>query len=179
MRKLLRIIKRIFSGCYEAISSKYEADYIKTKQELFQAEIAIFAADSYKGAVDLKLKNLEGKTVGVTNGYEYGEEYSTNKNLKTDTAPTDILGLKKLAAGRTDFFLIYSKVADYIMKENPDLKGKVKRVGTVTVDKLYLTFSKKHKDGKKFADLLDKGLEKIKSDGTYKKIEDTWATKLK
>jgi len=166
-------------GCFNsAWVPKYEADYIRTNEQLFDAEIAIFAAaDSDKK--DLKVSDLEGKTVGITNGYEYGAEFSENKKIKTDVANSDILGLKKQAAKRTDYFLIYSKVADYLLKENKDLQGKVKRVGTVTVDKLYLTFSKKHKDGKKFAALMDTGLKKIKADGTYKKIQDEWNAKLK
>ncbi len=159
---------------------EYDENFIKTKSHLFEAEIAIYSSSTYSGKMGLKVSDLEGKTVGITNGYEYGAEFGANKKIKSDSAKSDILVLKKQAAGRTDFALLYSRVADFLLKENKkEFDGKIKRVGTVVVDKLFLSFSKKHKDGKKFADLFDKGMDAIKANGTYKKIEDNWATKLK
>lgn len=163
-------------GCFNTSwVPAYDADMIKTKEHLFEGEIGIYAPSTYTGPSDLKVASLEGKSVGITNGYDYGTEFAANAKIKKDIANTDLLSMKKLSAGRTEFGLYYSKVADNVVKENKkDLEGKVKRVGTVTVDKLYLSFSKKHKDGKKFADLLDKGLATIRGNGSYQKIQDKW-----
>lgn len=165
-------------GCFDSTwMPEYNASYHKTNEYLFEADIGIYAGiDSKKDG--LKVKDLEGKTVGITNGYEYGAEFGANQAIKKDLANTDLLGMKKLSAGRIEYALFYTKVADYLMKQNGDIKGKIKQVGLVTTDKLYLAFSKANKDGKKFADLLDKGLSEIKKNGTYKKIQDNWATKL-
>lgn len=167
-------------ACFDTSwTEKYYADFYQPKHPLFEAEIAIYAASTYNGKTDLKVPDLEGKMVGITNGYEYGNEFSANKKIKTDTAATDLQGLKKLIANRTDYFLIYTKVADYLMKENKELQGKVKRVGLVTVDKIYLTFSKTHKDGKKYSEVFDSGMEKLNANGGLKKIYDDWNNKLK
>jgi polar amino acid transport system substrate-binding protein len=167
-------------GCFDTVRlPEYDASYLFTKEQLFEAEIGIFAPSTYKGPEGLKVKDLEGKTVGITNSYEYGAEFGANNKIKKDLANSDLLSMRKLAGGRVEFALYYTKVAESVMKENKaDLGGKVKSVGTVTVDKLYLAFSKAHKDGQKFTDLLDKGLTEIKKNGTYKKIQDDWAKKL-
>lgn len=167
-------------GCFDSTwLPEYDANYIKTNDFLFEAEIGIYAPGDYSGKGGLKVKDLEGKSVGITNGYEYGAEFGANKAIKTDVANTDLLGMKKLSAKRVDYALFYTKVADYLLSQNADLKGKMKLVGIVTIDKLYLAFSKKHKDGKKYSELLDKGLAEIRKNGTYQKIQDTWAAKLK
>lgn len=155
-----------------------EADYIWPKNFLFTASIVFYGpASSTESGVTVK--SVEGKTVGVTNGYEYGTEFDTNKNIKKDAAVDDKTMMRKLAAGRTQYGAIYEKVAKVVISENKaDLEGKVKQVGVITSDNLYVAFSKTHKDGSKYRDLLDKGLEKIRSSGEYKKIEEKWDKKF-
>lgn len=160
-------------------NSDLEKDYIFHKNELFTANIVI-AGPASSSESGLATKSLEGKTVGITNGYTYGNEFDMNKAIKKDPAVDDKTMLKKLAASRTQYGVIYDQVMRSIVSENKaDLDGKIKIVGNVTSDKLYISFSKVHKDGAKFAQIFDKGMDAIKKSGEYKKIEDKWAAKLK
>lgn len=160
-------------------NQELEKEYIFHTNELFTAKIVIMApANSTDSGLTTKL--LEGKSVGVTNGYTYGNEFDSNKAIKKDPGVDDKTILKKLAAGRTQYAVIYDQVAKSLIAENKaDLDGKLKQVGQVSEDKLYISFSKTNKDGAKFAALFDKGIETIKKNGEYKKIEEKWAAKLK
>ena len=51
------------------------------------------------------------------------------------------------------------------------IKGKIKIVGLVETSVFYLNFSKSHKDGQRMADIFEKGMKKIKSNGVYSHIE--------
>lgn len=155
-----------------------ENDYLWPKNSLFSAAIVLYAPASSNES-GLSVKDVEGKTVGITNGYEYGTAFDTNKNIKKDAAVDDKTMMRKLAAGRTQYGAIYEKVAKVVISENKgDLEGKVKQVGVITSDNLFVAFSKSHKDGAKYRDLLDKGLEKIRASGEYKKIEEKWDKKF-
>lgn len=160
-------------------TSLNENDFVWPKEDLFQANIVIFGPASSTES-GLTVKSLVGKSVGITNGYEYGSEFDGNKDIKKDPAADDKTLLKKLANNRTQYAVIYDKVAKSVISENSaELSGKVKQVGTVTSDKLYISFSKSNKDAVKFRDLLDKGLAEIKKNGEYKKVVDKWDAKLK
>ncbi len=85
------------------------------------------AADRKGGAVEFeKLEDLKPYRTGATLGYSYGAEFDAV--LKTmpyvDTASSDILNYKKLAAGRIDIFPGNEIVAKGIFKRNPEFKGK-------------------------------------------------------
>jgi len=167
-------------GCFDTNNSdpNYQADFVYHKEPLFIGRIAVYAPAAFSGTVDVK--GLEGHSVGVTIGYSYGVAVDSNTKIKKQPAETDIQNLMKLAAGRVEFALLYDKVADTLVAENKDkFAGKFKAVGVVSEDGLYISFSKIHPKAAEAMAAFNKGMSTIRSNGTYKKIEDDWNAKLK
>jgi polar amino acid transport system substrate-binding protein len=115
----------------------------------------------------------------VTNGYTYTDSFDINPGIQRDVAPGDLQSLKKLAMNRIEYAVIYDKVAQLILTENPDLRNRIKPVGTLTQFGLYVTFSRVHPEAERRCTQLSEGLVKIQSDGTYARIESDWAAKLR
>jgi polar amino acid transport system substrate-binding protein len=162
------------AGCFDAArNAAMENDYLWHAKALFNGKINIYASsDSTESG--LTSKSLEGKTVGVTNGYEYGDEFDTNTKIKRDVARQDELGFKKLLAKKIPYMVAYEKVANAIFAKNPEFAGKFKAIGMTADPGLYLAFSKKHPDGAKFVTKFNQGFEAIQKNGKYKAIEAQW-----
>lgn len=162
------------AGCFDAArNSTLEADYLWHAKPLFNAKINIYAtADSKESG--LTTKSLEGKTVAVTNGYEYGDEFDTNTKIKRDVANQDEQGFKKLMANRVPYMVAYEKVANAVFAKNKEFTAKFKAVGITADPGLYIAFSKRHPDGAKYLEKFNQGFDTIVKNGKYKAIEAQW-----
>ena len=65
--------------------------------------------------------------------------------------------------------IIYDKTASVLLKEL-GLEDKIEMVFQNETTPIFLAFSKKNPKSQYYVDKLDKGLAKIKKDGTYQKI---------
>ncbi|UYL10739.1 transporter substrate-binding domain-containing protein [Bdellovibrio sp. SKB1291214] len=163
-------------GCFDTLINKDTKDkYIFHPTALFQADMLIYGRIDEK--TGLKLEDLEGKTVGTTLGYTYPSVFLNNKKILTENGPTETSQLQKVAAGRVRYAILWGLTAESIFNKHPELKKKVKLVGRISRDNLYVNFSKTHKDGAKYAAIFEKGLQTIISNGTYLKIEDEFRKK--
>ena len=164
-------------GCFDTLKDAATRDaYLFHEQPLFKATIAIYAPASFAGSVSAR--QLAGHSVGLTNGYTYGDDVERNPAIRRDMAPNDLLTLRKLLAGRTEFALVYTRVADWLQLQNPDLRGGFRQVGTLLEDGLYLSFSKAHSEAPDAVRQLNRGLAKIRANGTYARIEADWQRRL-
>lgn len=164
-------------GCFDSIySSKLAQNFLFHQEPIFQAQIGIYAlSDSLES--NLTDVSMRGKVVGVTHGYTYSEDIDRGISIQREVAPTDHSNLRKLLIKRSDYAVIYTRVFDYLMVKFPgEFKGKVKRVGTIAEENLFVSFSKQRPDAVKYADLLDQGLRKIRSNGKYAKLEQKWSS---
>ena len=83
-----------------------------------------------------------------------------------------------LANGRLQYGVVWGMPGFDILKKNPNIASKVKAIGKISTDALYINFSKKHKDGARMADIFEKGMQAINADGTYKKLEAEFKKKV-
>ncbi|MFC4161737.1 substrate-binding periplasmic protein [Chitinimonas lacunae] len=162
-------------GCFDAArNSLLEERYFWHRQPLFRARVQIYAP-SHSRDSDLTLRQLEGRVVGVTNGYEYGEEFERNPRILRSVSNRDEHSFRKLLARRVDYVIAYEKVAEYLMAENAaDFRGRFKPVGVVTEAGLYIAFSKKHPDAPHYLEKFNRGLDAIMRNGKYRQIEASW-----
>lgn len=123
--------------------------------------------------------DLVGRSVGITNGYTYADAFEHMPGINRDISSTDLQTLKKLAVGRIDYGVIYEMAANYLISQNADLRGRVKMVGVLADEPIYISFSLKHPAAALAAEQLDRGLEAIMADGTYEKIWSDWHQRLK
>lgn len=165
-------------GCFDSADvPELRKEFVFHKQPLFNAEIAIYTLAGNEGGKPLTVADLKNKTVGITNGYTYGAELEDDASIKKDTAPSDLVNVRKLLAGRVKYSLVYTRVMDSLIASNAaEFQGKVKQVGSVTKHGLFVTFSPKKPESKRYAELLDKGLNTIRGNGVFADIEKKWQT---
>lgn len=166
-------------GCFDTIIDEtVKQTQVFPAEPMFKAKLLIYGPASSTES-GLKVKDLAGKTVGIVNGYTYGDEFEASKDIKRDVAPQDINNFKKIAAGRIQYAIAYEKVAQSIIGKNKaDLDGKLKPIGEVAEYDVFTSFSKKHKDGPRMAKLLEDGLKKIKASKEYDTIVAAWEKRL-
>ncbi|WP_051318654.1 substrate-binding periplasmic protein [Chitinimonas koreensis] len=163
------------TGCFDtARNSTLENDYVWHKPAMFKARINIYAPAGSSQS-NIGVKDLEGRNVAVTNGYEYGEAFDTNPKIQRSLGNQDVLGFRKLAAGRVEYAVAYEKVANSIFEKHPtEFAGKFKAVGITAEPELYIAFTKATPAGAAVAAKFGQGLEAIMKDGKYKEIESRW-----
>jgi polar amino acid transport system substrate-binding protein len=161
-------------GCFDTLrNATLEHKYLWAKHPLLRARIDIYArADAPDTPVHLE--DLHGKRIGVTNGYEYGAPFDSDASMTRDIADSDLFALRKLAAGRVDYALVYTRIVSATLREHADLQGKVKSVGTLIEPDIYISFGTKYADVQQYIELFDAGMAKILKDGEYSKIEARW-----
>jgi polar amino acid transport system substrate-binding protein len=174
---MLEVDKGTALGCFDTIINQDTKDrYVFHKTPLFQAEMVVYGPiDSKK--TNITVKELEGKVVGYTVGYTYPSNFRDNKKIIPDVVPTERAQLEKLAAGRIEYAVMWGLTGEHILEKHPHLAKKVKALGTISRDSLFINFSKAHQDGAKYAGIFEKGLQAIMANGTYKKLEDSFREK--
>ena len=162
-------------GCFNAArNSTLEPQYLWHSKPLFTARINIYAnADSAdKG---MGTKQLEGKTVAVTQDYEYGEAFDHNDKIKKVVSKHDLQGFRLVQNKKADYMVCYEKVAEHIFKQHKgEFGGKFKAVGTTAEVGLFVAIAKTAPDAAKHIDKFNQGFDAIMKDGTYKNIEKNW-----
>ncbi|MCP4687829.1 MAG: amino acid ABC transporter substrate-binding protein, partial [Desulfobacterales bacterium] len=163
-RGMSMIAKGAEIGCYNTNNDEVSLrEYHFPGEPLFLGEMVIWARADYEGEMTVDKLIASGETVGVTNGYNYdgpGVNFDYNDKIKKDVANTVTTTLKKLVKGRYNFAAAEKRVALLAIARNKaELDGKVKVVGLIAHPGLYLSFSKKHPEGKKFSDLLGQGIK--------------------
>jgi polar amino acid transport system substrate-binding protein len=166
--------KAEIAGCFDTLRNPLnETQYLWHKTPLFPARIVIYGPAKHSGK-PLSVSDLTGKSVAVTNGYDYGEAFDSDKTIKRDSGLMDINGLRKLAQGKVDYAVIYDRNAQYLLKENVDIADKIKVVGTLIEPNLYLSFSKDYPNIKQIIKQFDTGIDIIRANGDYAKILEKW-----
>ncbi len=141
---------------------------INTSYVFFYLKENIFAWDNFE--------DLVGKKIGLTRGYDYGQEF--NNEMKKGTfntyeASRDEMLYKLLLSGRIDIFPNDPIVGNAQIRNSlnadqiPLLTNHPKEFEKST---LHLIISKKSKKAEYFLDKFNSGLKKIKENGTLDKM---------
>lgn len=166
------------SGKYNAIIGAYKKeapDFVFPEEEFGMTRISFFAKKentwSYTG-----LESLQEIKIGVIKGYSYGKEL--DKYLKENHHRVQYVyskdpllqNIKKLLANRFDVLIEDENVLLHKVKDM-GLTDKVVNAGFADVSgKLYITFSPKIKKSKEYAEILTKGIRRLKDSGELDKI---------
>ncbi|WP_303978190.1 ABC transporter substrate-binding protein [Dongia mobilis] len=178
-RCLEEVEKGLQLGCFDTTREpENEARFLFHQVPLFSATIVIIAPiDST--AADLTASDLQGERVAVTNGYTYGEPFQSDASVDKDVVTTDLALLRVVALKRAAYGVIYDRVMASLIAENAgELSGKVKVVGVLNEQELYVSFSKERQEAVKAMAELDRGLALIKANGTYAAIEQKWVARF-
>jgi polar amino acid transport system substrate-binding protein len=162
-------------GCFDTSRSAIvEPDFLWHQKPMFYASVKIYARSPTKVS-GTTVQDLVGKRVAVTNGYEYGNAFDSNTAIFRDNSPNDLSALRKLAMGRVDYALVFSRVATMLIKKNADeLMGKIAVVGELERLPLYTIFSKTYPNSARYVELFERGFDAITKNGRLKEIEKQW-----
>lgn len=162
-------------GCFNtARSAVVEPDFLWHRKPMFFATVRIYARSPSKLS-NVGMRDLAGKRVAVTNGYEYGDAFDSSTLVVRDNSPNDISALRKLALGRVDFALVYSRVYSALLKEHQsEIGGKIVDVGELERSPLFISFSKTFPDSRRYMDLFERGFDLISKNGRLKELEKQW-----
>ena len=162
-----------------AVGGAYKNDdRVKTydySNPLYQEKLVIFVNKNNQFEFNT-IEDLKGKVVGVNLGWSYGQEFDTARARKLFTVnisnnPND--NFKKLAHGRIDCLILDQLSGESYIR----LMGINDQIITLphafSMNNAYLIIPKKLKM-KKFLNEFNSALEKIKKDGTYKNILQTF-----
>lgn len=165
-------------GCFDAPRTREIEDaYLWHDEKLFGSDGFFYALSAYSGSIH-NIADIAGKKIGLTQGYGYGDVIDLDTRIVKEYSKTDTIIIKKLLSNRLDFIILFDKIADYLIPKLC-IQGKIKPVGKATHIDLYIAFSKTHPEARKWRDIFNRGLRKIKEDGTYQKIIDGWIVDLK
>jgi polar amino acid transport system substrate-binding protein len=165
-------------GCFDAPRThEIEESYLWHDKALFPARSFFYAPSDYQGIIS-NLQGVAGKKVGFTQGYGYGDAVDSDQKMIKEYSLNDKTLIRKLMAKRLDFIVLFEKVANYLVPQM-DVVGKIKPVSRADSIDIYVAFSKRHPEGKKYRDIFSSGFRKIEEDGTYQKILAEWDVKLR
>lgn len=163
------------AGCFNTVPDAHmRRDYLFHARPLFSEPTVIVAAAS-SAEKGLRTRHLRGKRVAVTNGYSYGDEFESEKGLQRERVISDLAGLRMLAAGRVEYAVIFERVLVHILRGSAaPLQGRIKVVGQVQLNELYLSFSRKDPAAAHMLKQFDVAHAKLIADGTIAAIISRW-----
>ncbi|QCF27099.1 hypothetical protein soil367_14795 [Hydrocarboniclastica marina] len=166
---------RLIGGFTGAIDDSNRSAFHWHKTPIGTVQLAIWARTGEAGK-GLGVEDLEGQDVSVTRGFFNTDEVDQNPRINRIVAPSDESSLKMLALGRSDFALVTDKIGQTILRGKAEsaAERKVEIVGFIDEVDLYVFFSKTHPKGKAAAELFQRGLEAIISNGTYERLARQW-----
>jgi polar amino acid transport system substrate-binding protein len=157
-------------------NTKIAEEYLLPKHPLFTDAILLWARNDNAKPLN-SLDQLVGKSVAVTNGYEYGADFDNNTRLSRVMVRKDLNGFLMLQRSRVDYMLAFRGTALQLFEEHPELRGQFIPVMTVHRPDLYLSFSRHHPKAAELLERFDQGMRVIESSGRYQQIIDTWRNK--
>ncbi len=161
-------------GCFDAVANALIAkDYLWHAQPLFTTHMNVYglAGSTESG---LLASDLEGKTVGVERGYEYGDAFDLNTRIVRKVVDKNDQGFKMLLGKRIQYMAAEERIAKALFNKFPEFRAKFKMVGTVATPGLFMAFTRQSPDGATYLAKFNQGYALIRANGRYQAIEATW-----
>jgi len=115
------------------------------------------------------VRELEGKRVGLVNGYPYPWSILFNNSIVVDYADSADINLQKLKRGRIDVFVVDENTAFHMVRKLGFNKAKYDLSGILHSQPVFIAFQPTRK-GWELSSQLSRAIESMKEDGTYDSI---------
>ncbi|UUY09678.1 transporter substrate-binding domain-containing protein [Pseudomonas sp. J452] len=162
------------AACFNtAPDARIASEFRLPEEALFSDEILLWANRNQAAPVT-DLKQLAGRQVAVTIGYEYGSAFDSNRDLLRVPVRRDRNGFRMLQHGRVEFTAAYRGTAQALFREEPELRDAFSPVATLLQAKLYLSFSRYHPQAEAMQQRFDQGMRTIRQNGRYQQILAQW-----
>lgn len=118
-------------------------------------------------------EDLKGLKVGVTSGYNYGDEFKnaiSRYHLSVEDGPSLRSNFIKLGYGRIDVYLLNMPVAQMVLKDLPELRHKLSYNDKLFEKVAFAMGLSKQSKASKLIGRVNKAIEDMKQDETVKRI---------
>jgi polar amino acid transport system substrate-binding protein len=162
-------------GCFDTTGSdENRRNFIFHGTPLFYGKILVFTHPDNQA--DFRPEFFRQKSFSVVRGYTYTDEFDADPGINKIEVDSDLQTLALAARKRSDYAVVYEKVAAFHTSNSPEIISPApKPVFELVRFDLYVSFSKKLPErSMAVANLLDRGLETIQTNGTYAAIERAW-----
>lgn len=169
------------AGCFNAtITDDNRADYLWHQPAMFEEELSIFARadDAATSGRELRLADLRGKRVAYTNGYTYPSEFLHDSRIQKFGAVSDAGLIRMLLGKRVDYILLNRTPGWQRIEASPEFRGRLQRVGLISMDGFWIAFSKNHPDSPRLAQAFGQGLAQMRRDGSYQRLLDEFRRRV-
>ena len=161
-------------ACFNtAPNAQIAVDYLLPKTALFRGDILLWARNDHATKLS-ELRELTGKRVAVTIGYEYGEHFDHDTKLIRVPVRHDINGFLMLQRQRVDYVVAYHGTASQLFRQRPELAGQFSPVLSVSKPLLYLSFSRQAQQSADALQRFEQGMRLIQDNGRYQQILQDW-----
>ncbi len=143
---------------------------------MFHEGLAIFALRG-RFQPELSSKDLRGQRVGITNAYTYPSDLMSDPHIERLVARSDANLLNMLVKGRVDFIIMNSLPGQLRILE-AKLGPQIERVGMISNDGFWLSFSKRHPDGERLSKIFEEELVRLMANGRVAELELEMKTRL-
>ncbi len=164
-----------FAACFNSARSKeMDADFLFPKEPLFKSKGLIVGLRTGTAEKVQKVKDLEGRTVALPNGFPFGVEFDENSKINKVFTANDLTSLMMLNSRRVGFVAIDEYVFYYYLKSKPEFRDRFKIMIEMSEEPIYVHFSKKHPDTKALMKKFEMGLSMLKASAGYRSILENW-----
>ncbi|NCT81600.1 MAG: transporter substrate-binding domain-containing protein [Comamonadaceae bacterium] len=152
-----------------------ENDYLWPARPMFNERFLIYArADDPQPESPLQVRDLEGQSVAITRGYEYGSEFDANTRIHRVVTSHDENNFQLLLRGRARYTLAPEANTRLLLQRRPELAGRFQVVGALSYFGIYTAFSRQHPDARAALAAFDEGMKIITANGTARAIQERW-----
>jgi polar amino acid transport system substrate-binding protein len=163
------------NGRYDVISAIWltpeREKELEYSDAIISSRIVLIHRDGYDFTFN-SLDDLRGKTVGVTAGYGYPEDFQNADFFIREESETLSLSLRKLIFGRTNVIVAEEIAARYaVAAEYPDAVGSLKYSEIALQENpMHVAFSMERPDYIDIKERFNEALTEMREDGTLKEI---------
>lgn len=136
---------------------------------MFHEGLAIFALRG-RHRPELSAKDLEHNRVGITNAYTYPSDFMKNPQIERVVARSDANLLSMLMKERVDFIILNS-LPGQLRILDAKLGRQIERVGMISLDGFWLSFSKQHPDGERLSKIFEEELVRLIASGRVAELD--------
>lgn len=116
------------------------------------------------------VEQLARKIVGLTQGYHYDNRIFENPEIKIEYAPSVLVNIQKLSAGRIDAFVAEDKTGLKALEESGIDNIHYDSGSTLFAKRAFFAFQG-NEEGRALNERISEALIEMKKDGTFQKIK--------
>ncbi len=159
-------MKHEYIGIFPAVDIVFSVPFEKSSDICIKKDFIFYLKDSTPFHT---IKNLQGHVIGLTRGYPYTKEVTSNNLIKFEFANSDIQNMKKLSKKRIQAFIVEERSGLKALSLSGAKNITYSPAHPISKQDVFFAF-KKNKTGKLLSEKFSFALKQMKKDGAFARI---------